>query len=310
MSNKNFEIKQEIVTDKVEGKILGQRVSAPKQYCPEILVRVPRSENRTLYGIQEDNLPFHGYDVWNAYEVSCLTEKGLPIFCQAKIVYPCTSKYIVESKSLKLYLNSFNMMKYGRYSDETKRIISKMIAQDLSSLLECDVKVHLFDEEMKNENAPLFTQYRHITDFVNLDDIEFKEFNEAPQLLKIDPETNSSLFIKFPLLRSNCKITHQPDWGTAFIHIDALYNINIETLVQYLVSFRGENHFHEECCEMIFKRLFDLLTQCNETFDLAVSCIYTRRGGIDICPTRYTNPRLADNNLIQPTVDCQKLLNQ
>lgn len=310
MENKHIKIKQEIITDKVEGKLLGQRVSAPKEYCPEILVRVPRSENRTIYGIQNDKLPFQGYDVWNAYEVSCLTEKGLPVFCQAKIVYPCNSEYIVESKSLKLYLNSFNMMKYGRYGNEAKAIICKTIRQDLSALLECEVNVHLFDDELENEDEPIFTQYEHVSNHVVLDDIEFNEFNEAHHLLEIDPTTKSSIYIKFPMLRSNCKITHQPDWGTAFIHIGAHYNVNIETLAQYLVSFRGENHFHEECCEMIFKRLFDLLSQCNETFELAVSCIYTRRGGIDICPTRYTDPDLADKHLIQSSIHCQKLLNQ
>lgn len=304
-----IKIIQETKSTAVEAKVLGQRVSAPDVYCPAILVRVPRIENRQQYNIDENNLPFHGFDVWNAYEVSCLTNKGLPIFCQAKIVYSCTSKYIVESKSLKLYLNSFNMMKYGDDAKTAKHIITDMIRKDLSALLETDVQVYLHDTEY---NIPIFSKYRSIDSWIkNLDEIEFTHFKESPDILRLDFNAPFEVNVAFPMLRSNCKITHQPDWGTAFIHIATnTINVELESLARYLVSFRGENHFHEEVCEMIYKRLYDLISSSNSKFELAVSCIYTRRGGIDICPTRYNKTYLVDTNLISPDVHCAKLLNQ
>lgn len=304
-------IEKETETTQVEGTVLGQRVSAPKEYCPDILVRVPRSENREQYGIQDKKLPFKGFDVWNAYEVSCLTNNGLPVFCIAKIVYPCTNAYIVESKSLKLYLNSFNMMKYGDFISEAMQEMTSIIKKDLSKLLEVEVGVEL---SMKEDNVEIFKGYENVYDIdgVDIDDIIFDDYKENPSLLKLSPISKYTHKLMIPMLRSNCKITNQPDWGTAFIYINVpQINIDVESLLQYIVSFRGENHFHEEVCEMIYKRLYDILASGNgKKFDLAVTCIYTRRGGIDICPTRYNNLYLADANLISWSVNCRKLINQ
>ncbi len=316
MKNKENKIKitKEIETSSAEGKVLGQRVSAPQNYCPEILVRVPRSENRLQYDIHEDNLPFIGYDVWNGYEVSCLTEKGYPLFVCCKIVYPCNNKYIVESKSLKLYLNSFNMERYGTNKQTAKEYLTEIIKKDLSLLLECEVSIYLYDNNDVNylTRAP-YESYDSIEKVIDVYSIEFNDFNENKDLINITASEDNKTReyrIEFPMLRSNCKITHQPDWGTAFIYIKSEQIVDLDSLCKYIVSFRNENHFHEECVEMIYKRLYDKLKSFNPDFLLAVSAIYCRRGGIDICPTRSNSPSLFDANLINPTSYCEKLLNQ
>jgi 7-cyano-7-deazaguanine reductase len=286
--------------------VLGQKVSAPEQYTSSILVRERRLSNRKQYGLENENLPFVGVDVWNCYEISFLTSRGLPISCAGKITYSCTNEYIVESKSLKLYLNSFNMFRTSSSKkEESITEISSLIEKDLSSLLETEVKVHLFLEAVNN---PVLTDYVDIETFEDFEKTEFVDFEESPQLLKlVDTEEVIEEDLKSNLLRSNCKITHQPDWGTLFLHYkaDKKY-LDLSSLAQYLVSFRKENHFHEEVCEMIFKRLYDILNP----IELAVTCIYTRRGGIDICPMRATHEHLLDKNLSNVNIHCMKELRQ
>ena len=126
-------------------KVLGRTVNYPDQYDPSILVREPRHGNRKHLDLDDNNLPFCGYDIWNAYEVSCLTNKGFTVTGIAKIVYPCDNKYIVESKSLKLYFNSFNMTKLGDDSQQARALIESDASADLSELLETDVAVSVFD---------------------------------------------------------------------------------------------------------------------------------------------------------------------
>ena len=116
-------------------KVLGKTVDYPDQYDSSILVREPRQSNRDHLDLNDNNLPFCGYDIWNAYEVSCLTKKGFPVTGIAKIVYPCDNKYIVESKSLKLYFNSFNMTRLGETADEARHIITENVAADLSTFI-------------------------------------------------------------------------------------------------------------------------------------------------------------------------------
>ena len=302
------DIKQETKTDKIEGKVLGQRVNAPQSYCPDILVRVPRDENRLQYGIEEDDLPFSGFDVWNAYEISCLTKKGYPVFLCAKIIYPIDNKYIVESKSLKLYLNSYNMEKMGDDYKSAKDNMTAQVRRDLSKLLECPIDVWFYNgtEDVVNN---VYETFDSIEDMIDIDQIEFEDYNENKELLKIGDEYHH-IKVKFPMLRSNCKITHQPDWGTAFVQIIAEKNVDVKSICKYIVSFRNENHFHEECVEMIYKRLFDLLSEHNESFKLNVSANYCRRGGIDICPIRVNDPTLADYSMVIPQAICKKLINQ
>ena len=133
-------------------KVLGQRVDSPTTYTPEILVREERQRNRTYLDLKNKDLPFVGYDIWNGYECSALTDKGLPVTCVAKVVYPCTNDFIVESKSMKLYWNSFNMQHMGKTSAQVLKNIKKTAEKDLSLLLETNVKVELFSQLLSKEH--------------------------------------------------------------------------------------------------------------------------------------------------------------
>lgn len=279
--------------------VLGSKVSYNQDYDPSILVREKRSNNREIYKIQEP-LFFTGVDVWNCYEISFLQENGLPVSAVAKIVYDCTSEFIVESKSLKLYLNSFNMYKFRGGKEEAIKNFKKFVIRDLSKLLNTKVSVNLF---FKEQNKKVFK------DFQSIDDIQmehtFSLFKESPEVLKyIDRQ--QEIKIRSSLLRSNCKITHQPDWGDLFVYYRGDKELELDSFIEYLVSFRGENHFHEEVVEMIYKRLYDLLNPGN----LMVAAMYTRRGGIDINPIRANKKELLEGNLINVKKHCQKTLRQ
>jgi len=287
-----------------EGRFLGKQVDYPQQYAPEMLIAVPRHYNREQYNLNADELPFIGYDVWHAYELSFLTMNGLPVTGLLKLVYSATNPSIVESKSLKLYLNSFNMHRFGQNAGEGIKKVLELIKKDLTKLLEIEVQLGFFQQEERNapsdfENFDLLEN----KDFV--DNIIFDHFTEAPQLL-IESENAGSLKVATHLLRSNCKITHQPDWGSAFIYINGNKLPTQESLLQYLVSIRNESHFHEEICEMIYKRLWDIF----KPDELAVTCIYTRRGGIDICPIRVSHKDLIPFNLVNAQKMSVKLLRQ
>ncbi len=272
---------EETKTDDVAGKVLGQRVSAPQVYDPNILVRVPRSENRKQYGISDDT--FIGFDTWNCYEISFLLNNGFPLMFVGKLVYPSNSEFIVESKSLKLYLNSFNMEKMGiSVEDATHRFINT-VKHDLAVLLNInihDVSFNLFDDK---EEKSMFSvkpdDYSDIGEYGEL--CEFTSDSETPELLK-ENIFNKKFKVSFRSMRSNCRVTHQPDWATVFIDYEGDRGVDLKSLLQYLVSFRNESHFHEECVEMIFTRLNDKFLPDK----LNVTALYTRRGGIDICPQR------------------------
>lgn len=271
-------------TDEIAGKFLGKKVSGCDEYNPDLLVAVPRAENRERYGIFKGNLPFVGFDVWHAYEFSAMCENGLPVTRVMKLKYDCDNDFLVESKSLKLYLNSFNMSKFGASTDECLQICKNLIEKDLSEKLQTDVQVNFLDNS--TGRVEIFSQFRNIMNFVNECDLNIETFKEAPELIEVEKgELQKEYYLTFDSLRSNCRVTHQPDFGDAFIYYKSKKHIKEDSLVKYLSSFRSEYHFHEECCEMIYKRLYDLLDSGDELF---VSALYTRRGGIDICPARWS----------------------
>jgi 7-cyano-7-deazaguanine reductase len=267
-------------------QMLGVKISAPKTYDPKILVREERSKNRVQYNIDDSNLPFYGFDTWNAYEVSFLLNNNMPVSGILKIVYDCKSKYIVESKSLKLYLNSFNMEKIGEEKYSSARLFSKIVSEDLSTLLGCTVFCKLHFENSRVSRDDYYTDLSDLSELIS-DDIEINVFNEDPKLLEGDfiaSNVERTCRFKTDMLRSNCKVTHQPDWGTLYVNMVSNYKMNFDSLAKYIISFRNENHFHEEVVEMIFKRLYDKFNPKK----LSVSALYNRRGGIDINPFRTT----------------------
>lgn len=271
-------------TDIIASTHLGKKSEGSKTYDPSLLVVVPREENRRQYNIDNNNLPFFGFDVWHAYEFSCLSGNGLPITRVIKLKYNCNNDFLIESKSLKLYLNSFNMTKFGKNIQECLDICKNIIQKDLSEKLQTHVELEYLDENSKR--SEIFGNFENIMDFVDESSITIENFKETPELLEVEELEKSEYRLKFDSLRSNCRVTHQPDFGDLFIYYKSNKHVKEDSLVKYLCSFRSEYHFHEECVEMIFKRISDLL---NDNDELMVCALYTRRGGIDISPVRWKN---------------------
>ncbi len=277
-------------TDEIASIHLGKKVSGSEKYDPSLIVAIPRIENRKQYKIENNNLPFKGFDIWHAYEFSSMTKNGIPVTRLMKMKYNCDSEFLVESKSLKLYLNSFNMTRFGNSVSECLEICKNTIEKDLSKKLKTDVKINFFENNTEREN--IFNNFENIMNFVDESSLKIDKFKEAPEELKTEKNNEiKTHYLLFDSLRSNCRVTHQPDFGDLFIYYKSRTHILEDSIVQYLTSFRSEYHFHEECCEMIYKRLIDLLDKNDELF---VCALYTRRGGIDISPVRSNCDTITD----------------
>ncbi len=289
-------------------KHLGQSSQYKDTYDPELLVREPRASNRTHLDIDDDNLPFDGGDTWNAYEVSGLTDHGLPVVGIAKVYIPCDSEFIVESKSFKLYFNSFNMTKLGKTQEEVLKTIERNAQADLTELLERNVEVRVDTNEhvlsevttANDEWGHNYREFSHITleEEYPIDDLDFTVYQETPELLVTVQNDVDVVRYHSALLKSNCRVTSQPDWGDVYIEIEGDKAVDPISLLKYIVSFRDECHFHEEICETIYKRLYDIL----KPDKLAVRCLYARRGGIDINPERYSDVSMRHFTLHDVTV--------
>ncbi len=273
-------------TDKIASKYLGKKFDGSVKYDPSLLVAIPRIENRKQYDIDNNNLPFEGWDIWHAYEFSAMSENGIPVTRLLKLKYNCNSEFLVESKSLKLYLNSFNMSRFGKNTQECLSICKRTIETDLNKALLTDVTVNFL--ENNTERVEIFNNFQNIMQYVDENSLKIENFKETPEVLATEPAEMQEYYLTFDSLRSNCRVTHQPDFGDVFIYYKSDKHIQEDSLVKYLCSFRSEYHFHEECCEMIYKRLYDIIDG-----ELFVCCLYTRRGGIDICPARW-NCRVKD----------------
>lgn len=280
-----------------EGKFLGKATDYKFEYDSSLINPIPRQENRTQINLTNNNLPFIGKDVWNAFEWTCLTDDGAPVVGILKLVYPCNSECIVESKSLKLYLNTFSMSRFGKTPAECAVNCQDIISNDLTKALKGEVQAKIFLPEN------WYTHFRENIIFIDhmlkthvsvdsiINDRGCEVYKETPELLKtmtfVNGPKDEHRYV-FHSLRSACKVTHQPDHGTVFIKMQPQKDfITPSSLYQYLVSFRNEFHFHEEICETIFKRILDI----SKPAQLAVACFYTRRGGIDINPIRATSEK-------------------
>jgi 7-cyano-7-deazaguanine reductase len=284
MEVKNY---QEVVdiASKHLGKVGGDGYK--DTYSPDLLVKVPRYLNREGYGLTKDS--FIGVDTWNCYEVSAITTKGQPVAGMLKIVCPSSSEYHVESKSIKLYLNSFNMTRIADNARDCISGIEARVKRDLDELLETFTTVSFYASDEEGE-AVSFDSYRDLGDIVDLDEIDFTAFqSDANQLESYEPDGGiEELKLKSNLLRSNCRVTNQPDWGDVFIKIKGKKLPTADSLAKYIVSHRTVSHFHEEICEMVYKHL----TDAYQPEQLMVACLYTRRGGLDINPVRASHSML------------------
>lgn len=281
--------------DKPIDSVLGKNTTNYKSnYDPDVLVSIKRSNDRSRLDLREDTLPFVGFDVLHAYEASFLTGKGLPVNGILKLIIPANSTYIVESKSLKLYLFSFAMQSMGKNKEEATANYLKTVKEDLTKVLECPIKLSFFDvTQAVFEKDPILIRVKDLDYVVDLDTLVFDKYTESPDTLEVQ-EGLSSLFIKTDLLKSNCKITHQCDYATIYIQIKGSSIPSPESIAKYIVSMRGENHFHEEIVECVYSRLWNKF----QPKDLMVCALYTRRGGIDICPVRTSSADLVPPFLV------------
>ena len=261
---------------------LGQKTEYASQYDRTLLQPVPRALNRDGLDITQ-NQPFTiGADIWTAYEISWLNEKGLPQVAIADIYLDYQSQNLIESKSFKLYLNSFNQSKFADVN-----AVQQTMQRDLSECAQGDVKVRL------NPVAVYDSQkIDHLQgDCIDEQDIEITSYEFNADWLKdcVSDEIVEEKLVSH-LLKSNCLITNQPDWGTLHIHYVG-NKIDHEKLLRYVVSFRQHNEFHEQCVERIF---CDLMHYAKPE-KLTVYARYTRRGGLDINPFRSNFENLPEN---------------
>ncbi len=297
---------QAILDNTQEAKLLGKQIDYPKSYCPKILVAVPRNLNREIYGIEKGEELFCGFDSWHAYEASFILDNGMPVAGILKIVYPASTTSIVESKSLKLYFGSYNMTTLGANQEIAIKNFTERVEKDLSTLLAAAVKACFYTNPPQDRPFD-FNEYQIIEEHIDSNLIEFNIYQEHLAYLSENIyQTGGEIKIGSHLLKSNCKITNQPDWGTIYIHIKANTLPDKASILKYIVSLRNENHFHEEICEMVYKRLSDIF---NPEI-LVVSCLYTRRGGIDICPTRANNSNYLPTYLPQENILTQSSFRQ
>jgi 7-cyano-7-deazaguanine reductase len=273
------------IPDSPEGSQLGRASAYIDQYDPAQLFPIARATQREAMGIRPDALPFFGADLWTAFELSWLNLRGKPQVALAYFTVPCETPNIIESKSFKLYLNSFNGTAFASIDEVRERLrIDLTEALWRGSDRSAGIGVRLVAPELF-DCEPV-----HELDGLNLDrlDIECTHYHPAPELLRVVPdvETPVTETLTSRLLKSNCLVTGQPDWGSVQIRYTGL-PIDQAGLLAYIVSFRNHNEFHEPCVERMFT---DIWRQCRPT-QLAVYARYTRRGGLDINPFRTSSPQ-------------------
>ncbi|MDP3137720.1 MAG: NADPH-dependent 7-cyano-7-deazaguanine reductase QueF [Burkholderiaceae bacterium] len=268
---------------------LGRAASYADTYDATLLFPLPRAPKREELGLR-GAVPFFGADIWTAFELSWLNQRGKPQIALAHLIVPCESPNIIESKSLKLYLNSFSNT---RFND----------AEQVQALLRADLREAVWRGAANASSVgvkligPERFERETLQELSGQDldrlDIECTRYTPAPDLLTAafnEPPVTQTLCSR--LLKSNCLVTGQPDWGSVQISYNGP-QINEEGLLQYLVSFRNHNEFHEQCVERIF---MDVWTRC-KPHRLSVYARYTRRGGLDINPLRTSHPQALPPNV-------------
>lgn len=249
---------------------LGKNSTYASRYQRDLLFVVPRQSKREEIGITSD-LPFQGFDIWNAFELSWLNAKGKPIVATAEFIIPCESPNLIESKSFKLYLNSFNNTLFDSPAD-----VESILIRDLSEAAGAPVTVKLMPLSQAAKKTKLsFTGF-------SLDELDIvcDTYTIQPDYLLTENDMVTETLCS-DLLKSNCLVTGQPDWGSLQITYTGK-KIQHEGLLKYIVSFRNHDEFHEQCVERIF---VDILKKCSPE-KLFVYARYTRRGGLDINPCR------------------------
>jgi 7-cyano-7-deazaguanine reductase len=265
---------------------LGKTSAYADHYDASLLFPIPRQTKRDELGIK-GALPFMGADLWTAYELSWLNPRGKPQVALAQITVPCETPNIAESKSFKLYLNSFNNSPFDSSDTVRERIATDVGAAVWGQEGRVGVRL-LLPEQFGRETVQEL-------DGVPLDrlDLDCDRYTPAPDLLTaaVDEKPVTESLVSH-LLKSNCLVTSQPDWGSVQINYSGP-QIDQAGLLRYIVSFRNHNEFHEQCVERIYT---DIMARCKPT-KLSVYARYTRRGGLDINPWRTSHPQAMPTNV-------------
>jgi len=256
---------------------LGHHVAYPAEYDPSLLFAIPRAGNRAALGLQAGSaLPFHGADIWTAYELSWLNARGKPQVAMAVFTVPADSPNLVESKSFKLYLNSFNQTRLDGLPELRERL-----AHDLGAAAGAQVRVELIDPRDFARQAIAELEGADLDSL----DVDIDTYEPAPELLRCAPGSRENEIVEETLssrlLKSNCPVTGQPDWASVQIRYRGR-PIDHAALLKYIVSYRQHAGFHEHCVEQIHT---DIMRACAPA-ELTVYARYTRRGGLDINPWR------------------------
>ncbi len=272
---------------------LGKASAYVDQYDPSLLFPIARQSKRDEIGVTNP-LPFMGADLWTAYELSWLTPRGKPQVALAHITVPCETPNIVESKSFKLYLNSFNNTRFESFAQVRERMARDIGAAAWGNdtkvgVTLTDISQAAIENIAGNSQLRVATQHIAELEGTNLDrlDIECTQYTPAPELLTAAfDEKPADEVLCSQLLKSNCLVTGQPDWGSVQIKYSGP-QIDQAGLLRYIVSFRNHNEFHEQCVERIYS---DIMARCKPA-KLSVYARYTRRGGLDINPWRTSHPQ-------------------
>lgn len=276
--------------------ILGEQTTDyPTEYSPETLYPIARNLGRDVIGWQDDKLAV-GVDWWHAFELSWLNAQGISQVAIARFGIPASSPFIVESKSLKLYLNSINFTEFASWEE-----VQALIAKDLSSCVQAEVTVQLFGLDDKHSGLLIAQPEGVCIDDALANSSEKVALTEHPDASLLESQaddnnlaSNNTAEVAQPytfysnLLRSNCPVTNQPDWGTLAVSITSDKAFDEASMLRYILSFRQHNGFHEQCVEQIFADL----SQYYQPSELMVRAWYTRRGGIDINPCRVSDIKL------------------
>ncbi len=245
------------------GIVLGQATEYVDQYCPSLLEPIARQLGRDIVGIPSV-LPFGGVDIWHGYELSWLDERGKPQVACAVFIVPCQSPYLIESKSFKLYLNSYNQTTFANTEE-----VEQTLVRDISAICRASVEVSLQRlGQLEGEKLQCLVG-QCLDDLV----VDIDQYQVDPSYLRAQGEVVEETWFSH-LLKSNCPVTNQPDWGSVQIAYTGS-KIDPEGLLRYIISYRSHQGFHEQCVEQIF---CDIWRRCRPE-RLSVYACYTRRGG-------------------------------
>lgn len=261
------------MSDLLKDTPLGRQSEYIDTYTPALLYPVPRWDAREGLELEMDGLPFHGVDVWHAYELSWLDARGKPVVMMAEFRVPCNSRCIIESKSFKLYLNSFANSRF-----DGVRQVAQLLEKDLSGCAQGPVEVALSSLEDAAKAPWIDTRGGELIDRLELD---INQYDYDPALLAVEQGAERHEQLVSHLLRSRCPVTGQPDWATLIVRYTGA-PISPASLLRYIVSLRNHEGFHEQIIERVF---VDVMARCQPR-QLTVYGRFTRRGGLDINPFR------------------------